>query len=298
MKQARLLWISLAVLLAGSASVAYACGDHDQQAKTSASAASTAPGAATCSGMSAAACQAAGMSAAQCRAAIAAGHASCKAAKSSAAAAGFAATQSGHAGCGGAKDAATAVYASTGHAGCAAKSAAAAVTAGGSCSSRARGASAALACKDGASAADAEGCTGHGMATVAARSTHENCDACVDMSQCEAALESAGANTQIVALKNGVMYVFTADTPTHVHAVQAAMTRRSEHWAKLATDAGKAHLCGSCKEMRGAAASGKLAREFVNIEGGCLTLITSNDPSVVAKIQTMAGLTTAAKVKS
>ena len=40
--------------------------------------------------------------------------------------------------------------------------------------------------------------------------------------------------------------------------------------------------------MRGAIASGKLTREVVNIEGGCLTLMTSSDPAMVAKIHAMA----------
>jgi hypothetical protein len=39
--------------------------------------------------------------------------------------------------------------------------------------------------------------------------------------------------------------------------------------------------------MRGAMASGKLNREVVNIEGGALALMTSSDPAMVAKIQSM-----------
>ena len=157
------------------------------------------------------------------------------------------------------------------------------------------------AAKSAKSAVVTEGaCAGHGMTEAAARSNHADCDACADMEACAKELEAAGASTQIVPLKNGVMFVYTADSPGRVRAVQAAMARRSEHLAQMTTSGDKAHLCGACKEMRGAAASGKLSREVVNIEGGCLTLMTSTDPIVVAKIHTMAGLSnpqTAARVK-
>jgi hypothetical protein len=144
------------------------------------------------------------------------------------------------------------------------------------------------------------------METAAARSTHADCDACLDMAGCERELESVGATTQVVPLKNGVMFVYTADSPASVHAVQAALARRVDHMAQFAAAGGKAHLCGSCKEMRGAQASGKLSREVVNIDGGCLTIVTSTDAALVARLHTMAGLspnptvtaTTAAKVKS
>ena len=143
-------------------------------------------------------------------------------------------------------------------------------------------------------------CTGHGMTEAAARSNHADCDACADMAACAHELEAAGASTQIVPLKNGVMFVYTADSPGRVRAVQAAMARRNEHLVQMTTSGEKAHLCGACKEMRGAAASGKLSREVVNIEGGCLTLMTSSDPTVVSKIHAMAGLSnpqTAARVR-
>ena len=45
----------------------------------------------------------------------------------------------------------------------------------------------------------------------------------------------------------------------------------------------RARLCPECKAMRGAIASGKLTREMVAIDGGCATLMTSNDPAIVAK---------------
>ena len=186
----------------------------------------------------------------------------------------------------------------------AAKSAAAA---SGMCNHDAKGVSAAAAstagmCNHdtkGVSAAKAGGtCTGHGMATSAARSSHGDCDACQDMAGCEQEIESVGAGTQVVPLKNGVMYIYTASTPASVHAVQAAMARRNDRMVQFASAGDKANLCGSCKAMRSAAASGKLSREVVNIEGGCLTLVTSSEPSLVAKIHAMAGITTATRVKS
>jgi hypothetical protein len=166
------------------------------------------------------------------------------------------------------------------------------------CNHGAKGASAGSTCGEKSSAAAAGTCSGHGMTTTAARSSHGDCDACEDMAGCEQEIESAGANTQVVPLKNGVMFVYTADSPSSVHAVQAAMARRNDRMVQFAAAGDKAHLCSSCKEMRGATASGKLSREVVNIEGGCLTLVTSNEPSLVAKIHAMAGITTASRVKS
>jgi hypothetical protein len=176
--------------------------------------------------------------------------------------------------------------------------------AAGTCSHDAKGVSAAAAgmCSHdakGVSAAKAGGtCSGHGMATSAARSSHGDCDACLDMAGCEQEIESVGAGTQVVPLKNGVMFIYTATTPASVHAVQAAMARRNDRMVQFASAGDKAKMCGNCKAMRSATASGKLSREVVNIEGGCLTLVTSSDPSLVAKIHAMAGITTATRVKS
>ena len=140
-------------------------------------------------------------------------------------------------------------------------------------------------------------CSGKTMGATASNGGH-NCDACADLVMCESQLKSAGSSFQVVPLKNGVMYVYTANSPAGVRTVQAALARRGEQWGKLAAAGDRVKLCPPCKVMRGASASGKLSRETVNIEGGCLTLITSNYPAVVAKLQAMAGLTAAAKVKS
>jgi len=125
--------------------------------------------------------------------------------------------------------------------------------------------------------------------------TGHDCDACADMAMCESQLKSAGSNFQVVPLKNGVMYVYTAGDPRNVRVVQAAISRRTERInALLAAD--NAKLCPDCKRMRGAMASGKLTREVVNIEGGSISLVTSNDPTMVAKLYTMAGLSPGQKV--
>jgi hypothetical protein len=130
-------------------------------------------------------------------------------------------------------------------------------------------------------------CNGRGMSMSAAKSGHGDCDACADMALCYEELESAGTRTQVVPLKNGVMFVYTAESPGRVNAVQTAMARRNDRLAQIVTAGDKAHLCPECKTIRGAMASGKMSREVVNIEGGALTLMTSNDPTVVAKIHAM-----------
>jgi len=107
------------------------------------------------------------------------------------------------------------------------------------------------------------------------------------MAVCYEELEAAGTRTQVVPLKNGVMFVYTAESPGRVSAVQSAMARRNERLAQIVSAGDKAHLCPECKSIRGAVASGKMTREVVNIEGGALTLMTSNDPAVIAKIHAM-----------
>ena len=149
--------------------------------------------------------------------------------------------------------------------------------------------------------ADASGssaCRGQGIARAADKSTHADCDACADMASCDREISMMGASTQVVPLKNGVMFVYTADTPAKVRAVQAALQRRGEHMEQMTTAGDRAHLCSECKAMRGAAASGKLTREVVNIEGGCLTLMTSSDPKIIAKIHAMTGVQTAVRTRS
>jgi hypothetical protein len=306
MKVARLVCTALAVsAIVGWATSSSAC-DNQKGAKASA-AAVTASKAAACSAEMAAHCTPEMMAA--CKASIAAGGPDlCPGMKASAAsgtcpargtrvsAAFVSANGADH--CAMAK--ASAVTAAA-HGTCGAKGASvSAVTAATTPSTPATivlaGANGSCAAKGARTAAGQ--CTGHGMATMAAASSHADCEACVDMADCSGQLDAAGAHRQVVRLKNGIMYVYTADSPRMVSAVQAAVAHRVERMMRFASAGEKAHLCTECKAMRGAMASGKLTREVVNIEGGSLTLITSNDPTVVAKIHAMADDKVAARVKS
>jgi hypothetical protein len=131
-------------------------------------------------------------------------------------------------------------------------------------------------------------CSAHGI-TGTAKAGHD-CEACNDFAMCEGEVKANGANVQIVPLKNGVMYVYTANGAAKVQAVQSAMARRNQHMTAILASGDQATLCPECKSMRGAIASGKLNRENVNIEGGCMTLVTSSDPAMVSKIYALAGL--------
>jgi hypothetical protein len=143
-------------------------------------------------------------------------------------------------------------------------------------------------------------CAEHGVSAMAAglgsncssldgnTSFRGPCDACSDLSACEAELEAAGASIQTVPIKNGVMFVYTAASPGQVSAIQSVMSRRSEHLSKILSSGDRAHLCDDCRSMRGAMVSGRLVREVVNIEGGTLVLVTSDDPQLVKRIRNLA----------
>lgn len=134
--------------------------------------------------------------------------------------------------------------------------------------------------------------------TSATRTAHGECDACSDMLLCNGELETAGTRTQVVPLKNGVMFVYTAEEPGGVNAVQSAMARRSQRLSQIVTAGDRAQLCADCKMMRGAIASGKMTREVINIEGGALTLMTSTDPAMVKKIRSLVDGNKIARAKS
>lgn len=140
-------------------------------------------------------------------------------------------------------------------------------------------------------------CSSHGS-TSALRMSEAECDACADQLMCSGELETAGTRTQVVPLKNGVMFVYTAEEPGKVNAVQSAMARRSARLNQIVTAGDRARLCPECKAMRGAIASGKMTREVINIEGGALTLMTSSDPVMVKKIRAMVDGTKIARAKS
>ncbi|MEQ1832284.1 MAG: hypothetical protein ABL977_04450 [Candidatus Eisenbacteria bacterium] len=114
-----------------------------------------------------------------------------------------------------------------------------------------------------------------------------DCSACEDWSSCEQDVRSLGAKAQVVGLKNGAMIVYTADRKTDVKALQSVVAKRNEKMVAALSAGSDKKLCDDCKQLRGAMASGKLHREVVNVERGCMTLITSNDRGVVQKIRNM-----------
>jgi len=291
MKHSRLVLAVLAVLALGTwATLAFACDDKASAAAASSkSSTCTAAMAAKCTPEMAAACKAKGASAAAmqgCPHGATASSASASGcpyhAQSSATAA-----KAGSCGSSGATGASTArsLDAVTLSApGGASKVDAVLVGSGGSCSHGTASAAGTSAVEAGSS------CSGHGAAKTADSYKHADCDACADMAFCDGEVKALGATVQIVPLKNGVMYVYTALDPNKVHAVQASMGHRNDRMVTILSNGDKAHLCPSCKSVRGAIASGKLNRELVNIEGGCLTLMTSNDPATLSKIYSLAGL--------
>jgi hypothetical protein len=116
-----------------------------------------------------------------------------------------------------------------------------------------------------------------------------DCSACEDWMQMDKDARAIGAHSQVVALKNGAMIVFTADTPAQVKQLQALVAKQNERMTAAYAGASDAKLCDDCKQLRGAIASGKLNREVVNVERGVLALITSNDHAVVQRIRNMTG---------
>jgi len=162
-----------------------------------------------------------------------------------------------------------------------------------------------------ASSAKSSGCGAHGasagydhcgMKTTSASTAvaglrcteHQNgvaheCAACEDWLEMDKDARAIGARSQVVALKNGAMIVFTADTPAQVKQLQAMVAKRNERMTAAYSGASDAKLCEDCKQIRGAIASGKLNREVVNVERGVMALVTSNDHAVVQRIRNMTG---------
>lgn len=117
---------------------------------------------------------------------------------------------------------------------------------------------------------------------------HE-CSACEAWADCDQAVRALGAKAQVVALKNGAMIVYTADSKSDIKALQSLVSKRSDKMTAAFSAGSDEKLCDECKHLRGAMASGKLHREVVNVERGCMTLITSNDRGLVQKIRAMTG---------
>ena len=125
-------------------------------------------------------------------------------------------------------------------------------------------------------------------AAHAAAAAHD-CAACESWINCEQDVRSLGAKAQVVPLKNGVMVVYTADSPGDVRVLQSAVAKRNDRMLAALSANSTLKLCDQCKQLRGAMASGKLYREVVNVERGCMTLMTSTDRGVVEKIRAMNG---------
>ncbi len=116
-----------------------------------------------------------------------------------------------------------------------------------------------------------------------------DCAACDDWMTCEQDVRAMGAKAQVVPLKNGAMVVYTADSPGDVKVLQSMVAKRHDHMLAALSAGSSQRLCDECKQLRGAIASGKLHREVVNVERGCMTLMTSTDRGIVQKIRAMTG---------
>ena len=116
-----------------------------------------------------------------------------------------------------------------------------------------------------------------------------DCSACEAWADCDQAVRALGARAQVVALKNGAMIVYTADAKSDIKALQSLVAKRSDKMIAALSAGSDGKLCEECKQLRGAMASGKLHREVVDVERGCMTLITSDDRGVIQKIRTMTG---------
>lgn len=139
--------------------------------------------------------------------------------------------------------------------------------------------------------ADTKGVAGSaaiGYAAHAAAAAHD-CASCESWIACEQDVRALRAKAQVVPLKNGVMVVYTADSPGDVRVLQSAVAKRNDRMLAALSANSTLKLCDQCKQLRGAMASGKLYREVVNVERGCMTLMTSTDRGVVEKIRAMNG---------
>lgn len=125
----------------------------------------------------------------------------------------------------------------------------------------------------------------------------EACEACGAWEVCAMDLESAGAGMQTMPLRNGVMSVYTAGTPDGVRVIRNALTRYVEHLVALTMTGDAVRLCPHCRLMRGAAASGRLAREVVPVEGGAMLLMTTPDPALMQLLRTEAGIEPAPRTR-
>ena len=167
--------------------------------------------------------------------------------------------------------------------------------ASGSCASHGNSTAAASGCPMGGKSAMAAGnCAMHGTTAAGAKcdmagATHGNCVVCTDETACDEEMRGLNSHAQVVELRNGLMIVYTADTPENVRALQVSLARHNEQVVTALKTNSDASLCGACKSFRGAMASGKFSRELVKVKTGAQVLLTSNDPAVVQRIHDLAG---------
>ncbi len=127
--------------------------------------------------------------------------------------------------------------------------------------------------------------------------THMGCAVCSDGASCSEELHGVNAHTQVVALRNGAMIVYTADTPEGVRMLQSTLRRHNEAVMNALASTSEANLCSGCRVFRGAMASGKFTRELVNVKNGAQILVTSNDKSIVTRIHGLTGAQSAQRAK-
>lgn len=160
----------------------------------------------------------------------------------------------------------------------------------------------------GASAAEAMNCGACGFALSVASNgggkcdgsmadTHMGCAVCSDGASCSDELRGVNAHTQVVALRNGAMIVYTADNAEGVRMLQSTLRRHNEHVMNALASTSEASLCSGCRVFRGAMASGKFTRELVNVKNGAQILVTSNDKDIVRRIHGLTGAQSAQRAK-
>lgn len=141
------------------------------------------------------------------------------------------------------------------------------------------------------------GASAAGKCEMGAAGSHADCAVCADQSSCDEDVRATGAHTQVVALKNGAMIVYTTETPEGVRALQAAVARHNATVVASLNGKRDGQLCGECKGLRGAMASGKFTREIINVQHGVQVILTSNDRATIQRIRNMTGAQVAARVK-
>src|SRR5262249_54396220 len=128
-----------------------------------------------------------------------------------------------------------------------------------------------------------------------------DCVACEDWMEIDQDARALGARSQVVALKNGAMIVYTADSPSSVKALQVMVAKRDERMTAAFAGNSDAKLCDDCKALRGALGredgraaggargGGKRSGGVVRGGRGVRALITSTARGVVQRTRAMTG---------